>query len=77
MGYGGYLFGIPAILLAAYSIKKEQKILGIIAIIFASIGIAESFIVMHILVPFVERTLEEGLGKFGEEEISVLPAVLE
>jgi hypothetical protein len=43
MGYGGYMFGIPAILLAIYSYLRGHKILAGIAIIFSCIGIAESF----------------------------------
>jgi hypothetical protein len=59
MGYGGYMFGIPAILLAIYSYKKGHKLMGIVAITFACIGIAETFAVMQLFIPTGERVIKE------------------
>jgi hypothetical protein len=42
--FGGYVYGIPAILLAIYSYKKGHRLLGIVGIILSCIGIAESFV---------------------------------
>jgi len=68
MGYGGFMFGIPAILLAIYPYRKGHKWLGIFAIIFSCIGIAESFVMMGIVVPAVEKMVKPELvtAKIGE-----------
>jgi hypothetical protein len=64
MGYGGYMFGIPAILLAIYSYKKDHKWLAGLTIIFSCIGVAESFVMMNIVIPTV--TPKGFTSKIGE-----------
>jgi hypothetical protein len=44
-GYGGFIFGIPSLILGVHVISTEfdlSRTLGIIAVIFACLGIIES-----------------------------------
>jgi len=71
MGYGGYIFGIPALLLATYSYNRDHKVLGVLGIVFSVIGIAESFAVMQVLIPTMKQTIEKGFEQLKPEEIEV------
>ena len=59
MGYGGYIFGIPALFLATYSYSRGYKLLGVLGMVFSVIGIAESFTVMQVFIPMMEETIEK------------------
>jgi len=69
MGYGGYIFGLPAIIIGAILYKRHRGTLPLLSVIFGVIGLAETIAVMHILIPGVKRALEE--AGFKEEYISV------
>mgnify|MGYP003878504009 CR=1 FL=1 len=89
MGYGGYIFGVPAILLGAYRYKKAGGVLPILSIVFGSIGAVESFVVGHIVVPAIEKALNETVEELNksmeklEEQLGIkektitLPYVIE
>jgi len=59
MGYGGYVFGVPAIIIGECFRRKHGGIIPLLTIIFGAVGIAESFVVMQIVFPTVEKTLNE------------------
>ena len=71
MGYGGYLFGIPAIVLGFFYYRKKGGLISLLTIIFGCIGLAETVAVMHLFLP----ALEEELGI--EEKTISLPYVFE
>ncbi len=69
MGYGGYIFGLPAIAIGVILYKRHGGLLPLLPVIFGVIGLAETVVVMHILIPGVEEALEE--AGFKEEYISL------
>ena len=74
MGYGGYIFGIPAIIVGTVLYRKGMGVLPLLAIIFGAIGLAETIAVAHIFIPAIERTMEE-IGP--KEEYITLPHTFE
>lgn len=75
MGYGGYLFGIPAIVLGFFYYREKGGLVSLLTIIFGCVGLAETVVVMHLFLPALEETLEEELGI--EEKTISLPHVFE
>jgi len=74
MGYGGYFFGLPAIIIGITLYRRDKGVLPLLAIIFGAIGLAETIAVVHIFIPAIERTMEEiGL----KEEYITLPHTFE
>ena len=74
MGYGGYMFGIPAVIIGIILYRKDRGVLPLLAIIFGAIGLAETVAIMHIFVPTMEKMVEEiGL----KEEYITLPHTFE
>jgi hypothetical protein len=45
MGYGGFMFGIPALIIALLDLKRERTV-ALVVLIFACIGIIESIAVV-------------------------------
>jgi hypothetical protein len=70
MGYGGFIFGIPALILGILAVRDAgaSRTVGIIGIVFACIGIAESVAAVAFIAAVTESTSpREVTGAAGTE----------
>jgi len=78
MGYGGYLFGIPAIVIGFIFYRKYKGIISLLSIIFGCIGLAETIAVMHIFLPSLQYAFNETISELSKEkEITSLPYIIQ